>query len=263
MPFVAKRVFDHEPVAITPAWGMRDLKLGMAYSLCNSIQCSNCGVLFLDMRFSDTEMASLYRGYRDEEYTRLREHFEPGYREINEYYSGRAPYITKIEDLLRPFVPPAPALLDWGGDTGINTPLIAEASLVHIYDISNKPTVEGAQAIDLATARRHRYDLITCSQVLEHVPYPDDIIREVVSVMSVDTLFYVEVPYEQLMQGQSGSKNLYLAKRHWHEHINFFSEESLLALVKRSGLKMVDLRAINISLGWRDACVIGVLCRLA
>lgn len=265
MPFVAKRVFDHEPVMITPEWGMRDLKPGMAYSVCNSIQCAGCGVLFLDLRFSDAEMASLYANYRDEEYTRLRDHYEPGYRKTNEFYSGRAAYISKIEEFLLPLVPPAPALLDWGGDTGINTPLIKQARSVHIYDISNKPSVKGAQSVDLKTVRQSKYDLIICSQVLEHVPYPQDFVREIVSVMDPDTLLYLEVPYEVLMQTQPGSKELYRIKRYWHEHINFFSEESLRSLVKGAGLKLLKLASIDASAGWRDARdvrVFSLLCRL-
>jgi hypothetical protein len=263
MPFVAKRVFDHEPIMIAPEWGMRDLKSGMAYTLCNSIQCASCGVLFLDLRFSDVEMASLYANYRDEEYTHLRDHYEPGYREICKFYSVRADYIAKIEEFLTPLVPSAPALLDWGGDTGINTPLKEQASFVHIYDISNKPSLKGTLAVDLETARQSSYDLITCSQVLEHVPYPQDVINQIISVMDAHTLLYLEVPYEELMRTEPGLTELHRIKRHWHEHINFFSEESVRSLVKGAGLTLVEQRFINISLGWRDACVISVLCHLA
>ena len=59
MPFVAKRVYGHEPVEITAEWGLRDLRAGMAYTLCNSLQCQRCGALFLDYRFTDLQMASL------------------------------------------------------------------------------------------------------------------------------------------------------------------------------------------------------------
>ena len=32
MPFVAYRVFGHEPLEILPEWGFRDLRPGMAYT---------------------------------------------------------------------------------------------------------------------------------------------------------------------------------------------------------------------------------------
>jgi hypothetical protein len=57
--------------------------------------------------------------------------------------------------------------------------------------------------------------------------------------MDEDTVLYIEVPYEKLMQNNSESKDKYLTKRHWHEHINFFSENSLVQLTKTCGLKIV------------------------
>ncbi len=263
MPFVAKRVFGHEPVMITSDWGIRDLQLGMAYSICNSMQCGNCGALFMDLRFSDVEMAKLYEGYRDEEYTCLRDFYEPGYRATNEFYSGRSSYISTIEAFLSPRVPATPVLLDWGGDNGINTPLKDSAFTVHIYDISNKPALSGALAVDMSIVRSTNYDLIVCSQVLEHVPFPKALLGEIVSVMSRETQLYLEVPYEALMRAHAGSKEIYKAKRHWHEHINFFSEESLLTMLEQTGLQLVEIRAIPLSLGWRDSCVMSILCRRA
>jgi hypothetical protein len=65
MPFVAYRAFGWTPVEITPEWGLRTIQTGMAYPLCNSLQCQACGLLFLDIRFDETEMAALYGGYRE------------------------------------------------------------------------------------------------------------------------------------------------------------------------------------------------------
>lgn len=263
MPFVAKRVFGHEPVMITSEWGIRDLQLGMAYSICNSMQCGSCGVMFLDLRFSELEMSKLYEHYRDEEYTRLRDLYEPGYRATSEFYSGRSSYIGTIEAFLSPRVSATQVILDWGGDDGVNTPLKSTARTVHIYDISNKPALPGATAVDMATVRSTNYDLIVCSQVLEHVPFPKALLGEIVSVMRPATQLYLEVPYEALMRTHAGSKEIHKAKRHWHEHINFFSEESLLSMLDQAGLQLLEMRALPISLGWRDGCVISILCRRA
>jgi len=261
MPFVAKRVFDHEPVMIAEEWGMRDLHLGMAYSVCNTLKCIVCGVLFLDIRFSDIEMSALYTGYRNEEYTRLRNFYEPGYNRTNEYFSIRSEYISQIETFLSPFVPAEPFILDWGGDDGINTPLKDVAHSVHIYDISNKPVMAGMLAVDLATVRRSKYDLIVCSQVFEHIPYPKDMLTEIVSVMNQETLFFLEVPYEALMRTHARSKDIHTLKRHWHEHINFFSEESLLIMLEQAGLKVLEMKVTPITHELRDCSVISILCR--
>jgi hypothetical protein len=98
MPFVAKRAFGWEPVEIKVDWGLRDIKPGMAYPLCNSVQCAVCGVVFLDIRFSNAEMAALYTGYRDENYAKLRERFEPGYIARNAVLAVGINYLPEVEN---------------------------------------------------------------------------------------------------------------------------------------------------------------------
>jgi hypothetical protein len=89
MPLVANRAFGWTPVEITPAWGFRHLKTGMAYALCNTMQCQACGLLFLDIRFDDEEMGRLYWNFRSEDYARQRDAFEPGYAEMNAAIQAR------------------------------------------------------------------------------------------------------------------------------------------------------------------------------
>lgn len=262
MPFVAHRVFGYEPVEITPEWGLRDVRTGTAYTMCQSVQCSACGALFLDMRFDDDEMVALYANYRDEAYTRLRLRYEPGYHAVVETYNQRAEYIGQVEAFLKPRLPAKPAILDWGGDTGINTPLLNDAGCVHIYDVSGKPALRPAVAVDLDTVRQTRYDLITCIQVLEHVSFPADLIAGIVEHMRPDTLLYLEVPYEELMRSEPESTEVYRRKRHWHEHINFFSQESMRSMVTRAGLEILELRPVEIALGAKRACTLSVLCKL-
>ncbi|PLZ01909.1 class I SAM-dependent methyltransferase [Burkholderia sp. WAC0059] len=261
-PFVAHRVFGYQPVEITPAWELRDIRKGNAYMICRSVQCPACEMLFLDMRFDDEELASLYRDYRGDEYTQLRISYEPGYLETSKVYERRAGYIGRIEAFLRPWLPASPKILDWGGDSGINTPLLDEANLVHIYDISGKPTVDGAVAVDLQTVKETAYDLIICMQVLEHIPFPLELIRTIAASMDATTMLYLEVPYEVLMRTHHGSTNAYRYKRHWHEHINFFSETSMSALAEQAGLEIVALQPIATP-DTKQGSVLSALCRLA
>ncbi|WP_025132268.1 class I SAM-dependent methyltransferase [Pseudomonas sp. PH1b] len=263
MPFVASRVFGHEPVEITAEWGLRDLRPGMAYTLCNSLQCQECGVLFLDYRFCEREMQQLYQGYRNVEYTRDRERFEPGYNQANQHYQGRADYLRDVEAWLVPRIVANPAVLDWGGDSGINTPLLERSRLTHVYDISAVEPVAGVVAVSLEELREHRYDLVVCSQVLEHVPDPLALLEQLAPCLGDDTLLYLEVPREALMRQHSDSHKLAGLKRHWHEHINFFTEQSLRALVARAGLQVQDSMVLDIDLGWRKSCVFGLTAKRA
>jgi Methyltransferase domain len=261
MPFVANRAFGWEPVEVTAEWGLRDIQLGHAYPLCNTVQCADCGAMFLDIRFDDAEMAALYADYRGEAYTELRERFEPGYRARNQIYVDGSPYIPQIEAFLERHLRDMPKVLDWGGDTGLNTPLRDRCALHHVYDISGKPVVEGAMRVDKKVIDETEYDLIVFSNVLEHVPYPVDTLREIAAAMARETLLYVEVPYEDLMRANPGSVEIFRQRRHWHEHINFFSEASIEPLLDASGLQAVEIAQMQIAAGGRQAHVFSIVCK--
>lgn len=262
MPFVAKRVFDHEPVQITADWGLRDLQPGMAYTLCNSVQCQDCGALFLDFRFTEAQMNALYRGYRDDFYTRQRDRYEPGYAAVAAYYQGRAAYLEAVERWLEPQLCATPAVLDWGGDSGINTPFLGRSRLTHVVDISHVPTVDGAEAITPEQVRHTHYDLVACSQVLEHVPDPRALLQTMLTALSPGSLLYLEVPHEALVREHPGSLELAPLKRHWHEHINFFTEQALRTLVEAMGLQVLATTSIDVNLGWRTGSILALTARV-
>lgn len=263
MPFVAQRVFGHEPVEITAEWGLRDLRNGMAYTLCNSLQCQECGVLFLDFRFTDEQMAALYHNYRDELYNSQRIRYEPGYASVVGHYAKRADYLAEVEVWLASHLPAAPAVLDWGGDSGINSLFLTKNRLLHIYDISGVDLVPGAQRVVSEKLIQERYDLVVCSEVLEHVSFPQELLRQILPTMGVHTLLYLEVPHEALVRQNPDSLDLAPLKRHWHEHINFYTEISLRRLLERLGLQIVDTLHLPVNLGWTRSDVLGVLARLA
>ncbi len=258
MPFVAYRVFGHEPLEILPEWGFRDLRPGMAYTLCNSLQCRECGLLFLDYRFTDAQMAALYTGYRDERYTRERDRFEPGYgATAARGFENRAAYIAKVEQWLAPHLPAQPAVLDWGGGNGINTPFLGQSPTLHIHDISAVPCVPGAEPANPADFGHQHYDLVACSQVLEHVPNPLELIEAMLPSLGAETLLYLEVPHEALMREFPHSRELAARKHHWHEHINFFSSDALICLLERAGLRCIDRHTLSV--GTKE--IMGLLAR--
>lgn len=263
MPFVADRVFGWKPVVIDDSWGLKSIRNGTAYSICNSLYCSDCGFLFLDIRFSEAELNSLYDGYRGQRYTDLRESYEPGYKIRNDSLNAGINYIAEIEAFLSPHLSFPISLLDWGGDTGKNTPFKEKNNLFHIFDIGSKPVVEGAKAVDKDTVLTTKYDLIVCSNVLEHVPYPGELILDMKKAMGKDTVLYIEVPLEDIVRVSAPRADLSLVKKHWHEHINFYSENSLLQLLSRSGLDVVALRKLNASAGGNSTFLFQVACKHA
>jgi hypothetical protein len=262
-PFVAARVFDWQPVEITPEWGLRDIRTGRAYCVCNTAFCTACHFLFLDMRFDPEEMARLYTGYRDDAYTRLRETFEPGYIARNAALLEGASHIAAVEEVLRPHIPERPRILDWGGDTGLNTPFRRRAELHHIFDISNRPVVSGAMRVTTETMNPGGYDLVVLSNVLEHVPYPVSVLQEVISATRRDAVLYIEVPDEALVRKAIDISSDWTMKRHWHEHINFFSPRSLQTLLARCGLEQIHASSIATSSAGSEGHVFAVVAKIA
>jgi hypothetical protein len=247
MPFLAHRVYQWEPAKIDDSWGLNTISAGNAYALCNSLLCMKCSLLFLDIRFSTLEMARLYDNYRDERYTQLRDHYEPGYRARSVGLTRGGNYRKQVEAFLTPHLPNILKVLDWGGDTGENTPFKDNPdNTVHIYDISGIKTVGKAIQISKQVAYQEKYDLIVCSNVLEHVPYPRQLLIEIKAVMTTSTLLYIEVPLESLIKEFSNDPQLINKKRHWHEHINFFTADSLKALVTILGLSLLNFQVQEI-----------------
>lgn len=263
MPFIAHRVFGWQPVEIDESWGLKTIRRGMAYPLCNSVQCMECGFLFLDIRFSDEEMEALYHGYRDEEYTALREKYEPGYRARNLVLASSVPYLSEIERFLTPFVSTSPHILDWGGDTGQNTPFRTRGAQVDILDISRKDVLPGVTKVDRVSARETVYDLVVYSNILEHIPYPEDMLRDIAAIMREKTVLYIETPNEDLVRSNPGALNLHARKKHWHEHVNFFTRRSLETLIERCNLRIVALDVFEGSAGGSSAFLFMIACKRA
>lgn len=261
MPFVAHRTFGWKPVVIDESWGFLTIKNGNAYSICNSLYCTDCGFLFLDIRFSEKELSNLYNNYRGTEYNTLRESYEPGYTKRNDQLNAGIGYIRNIEEFLEPHLKNPISILDWGGDTGKNTPFKDKNSLLDIYDISNKTVILGAKLVTKEEAQANKYKLIVCSNVLEHVPYPSDLLVDIKKTMDKESILYIEVPLENLMMGNT--IDLHLIKKHWHEHINFYSEKSLRYLIENSGLEVINLNRLKVTDGEASSFTFQVACRLS
>ena len=236
MPFVAHRVFNWKPVEVTKEWGMRDVPVGKHHTPCNSLQCLDCGVSFLDMRFDEEECRRLYDGYRDENYTLLRNYYETDYLERNKRLVKRSEYVDKVEKFLRPFLTFPVRILDWGGDTGLNAPFVEDRSALHIFDISNKEPINGVKRVEPLSITV--YDLVNCSHVLEHVPYPLNMMDQIKPQMHSNSILYVEVPNEY----PEGNNK---PKRFWHEHVNRFSEKSLFYMASQCRMGVLGFQTLK------------------
>lgn len=233
MPFIAARVFGWRPLHITSVMGLRTLQNGTSYAACNSLRCVDCGCIFLDMRFDQEEMERLYKNYRGKEYVALRAKYEPDYPARNERLKGGIDYMQYVESFLIPHLSFPLRILDWGGDTGKNTPFADGRSVIrHIYDINCAEPVVGCQSVD--NPHPDAYDLVVCSNVLEHVSWPHLVLGEILHrAMKKETILYIEIPEERAISHRE-------PKHHWHEHVNFFTETGLRELLERLSLELID-----------------------
>ncbi|MEB3330648.1 MAG: methyltransferase domain-containing protein [Candidatus Sericytochromatia bacterium] len=203
----------------------------------------------------------MYAGYRDAEYVALREHYEPGYAAVNAVLTKAVRYTDLVEAFLLPHVQLPVDLLDWGGDTGANSPFKQHHRRWDIFDISGAAPVVGARAVSRSEAEQGGYSLVVCSQVLEHVSWPLLVLREMVGVMDEQTVLYVELPHEALIR--EGAR-LPEQKRHWHEHVNFFTRRAIEEMVVRVGLEILAFRDDNyVSIGDRRGYLFQVALRKA
>jgi 2-polyprenyl-3-methyl-5-hydroxy-6-metoxy-1,4-benzoquinol methylase len=100
--------------------------------------------------------------------------------------------------------------------------------------------------VSLQTAKNHAYDLVICSNVLEHVSYPQRLISDVLQHITSSTILYLEIPHEPLVKRHQDKKQMLFNKRHWHEHINFFCEESIRALADAMNLNILRFQELDI-----------------
>jgi hypothetical protein len=244
MPFMAKMIFDYDVYNLNYEWNLYGFQDSRIYFPCKSVQCQICGFLFSDVRFDDEELENLYCFYREKKYLETREFFEPGYLSKNNYIQNNMNYVNEVENFLD-FVEDKTNILDWGGDEGKNTPFRNTSKKIFIYDLSNKKLLDKCKKINYKELNEHDYNIIVCSHVLEHVSYPKNLLNDIKNFMNEETVLYIEVPCEKLVFDNPDSYQLHNDKKHWHEHINFFTYISLQKLFESCGLTIVKESIFN------------------
>ena len=242
-PFIAERCFD-----------------SIAFST-ELLKCNNCELSFYKLRFDDIELHRLYRGYQSDEYFEQRNKFEPWYtaRLNYEFYNEpkllsrrQASLIQSINLFDSSLINRARSILDFGGDDGKLIYGIFKDSDKYVFDISNSPLKPGIKIAP--NPCRIIFDLVVCSNVFEHIPFPNKVMNQIKSFCSEGTVLYLDVPYERPYSFNTLGKRIiqqallfFLRPKqffaifgfgmffHLHEHINYFSEKSIKKLLIKHG----------------------------
>jgi hypothetical protein len=249
---------------------------------CSLFECNDCQLRFINLRYSSAELDNLYAGYRENGYLKERSVYEWWYtKKLNDKLSYDKVAITKRVEDLQAFLDEKlgaawkPAnILDYGGDQGQFIPPQLPGEKF-VYDISNKSAIAGVKQIkSKAELSAKAYDFVIVAHVLEHLPEPQMVLKEVISYLSADGLVYVELPVERYKLGLMPRGNWFrrwikFLQRHprifslmdfystvcarligiipplgfvkMHEHINFFNISSITRLLNESGFTPVSV----------------------
>ncbi len=85
---------------------------------------------------------------------------------------------------------------------------------------------------------------------------------EIRKLMNKDTILYIEVPHEEIMRTAEKGEELPTKKKHWHEHINFFTEKSLERLFTKCGLSIIELKQLEADVAGDSVCLFQMACKL-
>jgi len=236
-PFLARRIWDRPPFCV-------DL-----------VQCKACGFMFYNPRLDAAEEGRLYAGYRSEEYQRMRHASEPWYtKTFNSDLASPSSYELRrrtLAAILRQHLSKREIrrVLDYGGDRGDLVRGLVNEAAAFVYDISGIPAVGGVTSTtDPAGCKA---DLIISSNVLEHVGFPQRLMGEILEATPAGGMVFLEVPCESpfrlarilrrvaqigimaltrpaLACSVARPAGLYMM----HEHINYFTEQSLATLMR-------------------------------
>ena len=84
--------------------------------------------------------------------------------------------------------------------------------------------------------------------MFEHLPYPHSEIKKILKFLKKNGYFYIEVPKEYVVSNNGSiNKNKLSTKRHWHEHINFYSENSLTRFIELADLELIKIQSKNVT----------------
>jgi hypothetical protein len=243
-PFMATRIWNRAPFCV-------DL-----------VKCDSCGFIFYNPRLDDADLRRLYTGYRSTEYLKMRHDSEPWYTaKFNADLASKSHYETrrtKLAPILREHLRQRKIsrVLDYGGDRGDLVVGLLDGAETYVFDISGIAPAPGV--ISTSDPASCRADLIINSNVLEHVGFPRELVKQVLEAAPVGGLVFLEVPCEipvgfsriarrlaqiAVMVAAHPGLARHIARPAtfymMHEHVNYYTEHCLTVLMEKCGGSVV------------------------
>lgn len=226
-------------------------KSGVDFDL-NWIICNECGFVYRSPAFTDHELDLLYKSYDQDVFSNTTpdDYFDKIISLSNdesENWQKIAWLKEKINDLGRNDISDA-LDIGCGGGTLLHTARkelalkkVCGVELNEVYadlarrrlnaDILNKDYVSGLF--------KNKFDLLINTKVLEHVSDPIPFLKEMYDDLNQEGLLFIEVPDVSDMFNLPPTH-----ERFWIPHVQFFSANTLKALLKKVGFSILNHRVI-------------------
>jgi len=124
-----------------------------------------------------------------------------------------------------------------------------QVAKLHALETSTPVDYELISAEDLAAREPGQYDVITCMEMLEHVPNPRSIVQACATLAKPGaTLFFSTLnrnPKSYLMAIIGAEYILKLLPKGTHEYAKFIKPSELSGFIREAGLEVVDMMGLH------------------
>lgn len=161
-------------------------------------------------------------------------------------------FIGKIIDKIQNAVHRPLRILDAGCGDGINLAMLTQIPTAEIFAIDynpirvervkeNFPDVKiSQQDMTNLNMKEKDFDIILCSQVLEHIPNDIDALFQLKNILAPEGILLVGVPNEGCFLARIRNHILEPYISRTTDHVHFYTEKELLKKFKSTGLCILD-----------------------
>ena len=123
---------------------------------------------------------------------------------------------------------------------------------LHALEVGANLTYRSISAEDLADEQAEQYDVVTCMEMLEHVPDPASVVRACAKLCKPGgTLFFSTLnrnPKSYLFAIIGAEYILKLLPKGTHEYTKFIKPSELVAFTRQAGLEMLGIKGLSYNL---------------